>query len=121
MLSTGQRLADVDIHLTLFTKYRNAQELDRDLKTDDVGFLAHTEGEYGAPFVHGAALLFNTTAVAALLSDGMCGKVRMGLPTVPFNDSKDAPYMWDKNRPNMLRISDLEISVFRGEGVQSAG
>jgi hypothetical protein len=121
ILSTGQRLADVDIHLTLFTKHRTANELDQDLKTDDVGFLAHTEGEYGAPFVHGAALLFNTTVVALLLSNDIRGKVIMGLPTVPFNDSKDTPYVWGQNRPNMLRMSYLEISALRGDGAQSDG
>ena len=88
---------------------------------DDVGFLAHCEGEHGAPFVHGAALLFNSTVIGSLLYSGMRGKVRLGLPTVPFEDSKDAPYVWGRNRPNMLRISDLEVSVYKDEGAQSDG
>jgi hypothetical protein len=121
VLSTGQRLADVDIHLTLSTKWRTAQALDRDLMIDDVGFLAHNEGERGAPFVHGGALLLNTTVVASLLCAGTTGKVRLVLPTVPFEKAKDAPYVWGRSRPNMLRISHLEVSVLGGEGMQSDG
>jgi hypothetical protein len=121
VLSTGQRLADVDIHLTLSTKWHTAQEIDRDLAFDDVGFLAHSEGERGEPFVHGRALLLNTTIVASLLSSGTTGKVRLVLPTVPFDDNAEAPYVWEKSRPNRLRISNLEVSVLRGEAAQSAG
>jgi hypothetical protein len=115
VLSTGHRLADVDIHLMLSTEWRTAQELDRDLTISDVGFLTHTLGERGEPFVHGIALLFNTNtaAVASLLYPGVSGKVRLGLPTVPFEDRKDAPYVWGRNRPYMLRISHLALSVIR--------
>ena len=120
VLSTGQRLADVDIHFTLSTEWRNAQELDRDLTTDDVGFLTHSEGERGEPFVHGAALLLNTTVVASLLRVGMKGKVNVVLPTVPFSDGTDTPYVWGRSRPNTLRISHLGVSVVRDEGAESA-
>ncbi len=122
VLSTGEKLADVDVHLTLSTKYRIAQELDRDLLIDDIGFLAHTEGELGRPFVHGSALLTNTTVVASLLSANTKGKVRLVLPSVPFEDGKDTPYVWGKNRPNMLRISHLYISALCIEsGAQNEG
>jgi len=120
-LSTGERLANVDVHLTLSTKWRTAQELDRDLSNEDVGFLAHTEGERGEPFVHGGALLSNTTVIAALLSVGTHGTVTLVLPSVPITDKKDSPFVWGWNRPNMLRISHLEVSVLRGEGTQNDG
>lgn len=118
-LSTGERLSDVDVHLTLSTKWRTPQELDKDLTNEDVGFLAHTEGERGEPFVHGGALLSNTTVVAALLSAGTDGTVTLVLPTVPITNKKEAPFVWGRNRLNMLRINHLEVSVHRGEGVQS--
>ncbi|UVS60028.1 MULTISPECIES: hypothetical protein [Nitrosomonas] len=70
VLSSGEQLGDIEIHLTLSTKWRTANELDRDLTDDDVGFLAHTQGERSEPFVHGAALLRDTTVVGALLSRG---------------------------------------------------
>ena len=120
-LSTGERLADVDVHLTLSTKWRTAQELDKDLTNEDVGFLAHTEGERGEPFVHGGALLSNTAVIAKLLSVGTDGTVTLVLPSVPITDKNDAPFEWGRNRPNMLRISHLEVSVLRGEGTQSDG
>lgn len=113
VLSTGQRLADIDIHLTLSTKWRDAHALDRNLMSDDVGFLAHSEGERGEPFVHGAALLIDTTLVASLLHAGAHGKIKIVLPTVPFSDRADTPYVWGTNRRNMLRISHLEVSVLR--------
>jgi hypothetical protein len=115
VLSSGEKLADVDVHLTLSTKCRIAQELDRDLLIDDIGFLAHTEGELGKPFVHGCALLTDTAVVASLLSAGTKGRVSLVSPSVPFEDSKDTPYVWGKNRPNMLRISHLHVSVLCGE------
>jgi hypothetical protein len=121
VLSTGQRLAAVDIHLTLSTKWRTAQELDRDLTPEDVGFLAHTEGERGEPFVHGGALLSSTAIVNALLGADTVGKVEIVLPTVPFEDKKNNPYVWGRNRPNMLRISHLEVSILRGEDTESDG
>lgn len=116
VLSTGHRLADIDIHFTLSTKWRTRQELDRDLAPDAVGFLSHNEGEQGEPFVHGEALLLNTTIVAALLSTGITGKVRMEIPTVPFVDGEKVPFVWGSNRPNMLHISHIEISVLRSDG-----
>ena len=97
VLSTGQRLEDVDIHLMLSTKWRTAQELDQDLMIDDVGFLTHVEGERGEPFVHGVALLLNTTIVASLLCAGTKGKIKLVLPTVPFEERTDAPYIWGWN------------------------
>lgn len=115
VLSTGEKLADVDVNLTLSTKCRSAQEVDRELLIDDIGFLAHTEGEHGKPSVHGIVLLTNTTVVASLLSAGSKGWVRLALPSIPFEDSKDTPYVWGKNRPSMLRISHLEISALCGE------
>lgn len=120
VLSTGERLADVDVHLTLSTKWRTAQDLDKDLTNEDIGFLAHTEGEQGEPFLHGCALLSNTTVISALLS-GTDGTVTLVLPTVPIADKKDEPFEWGRNRPNMLRISNLDVSILRGEGTQSAG
>lgn len=121
ILSTGERLADVDVHLTLSTRWRTAAELDKDLTNEDVGFLAHAEGERGEPFVHGGALLSNTDIMAALLSAGTKGKVKLVLPSVPFADNKDAPFLWGRNRPNMLRISHLEVSVLRGEEMEGDG
>lgn len=85
-LSTGERLSDLDVHLTLSTKWKTAQALDRDLIDDDVGFLAHIEGERGEPFIHGGALLSNTTVIAALLSAGTNGRVTLVLPSVPSTD-----------------------------------
>lgn len=121
VLSTGQRLADIDIHLTLSTKWRAAHELDRDLTIDDVGFLAHTEGDRGEPFVHGAVLLLNTAVVSSLLCAGTSGRVSLVLPAVPFEAKAEAPYIWEKNRPNMLRISNLEVTVLQGQSAQGAG
>ena len=119
VLSTGQQLADVDVHFTLFTKWKTGPDLDQDLENDDVGFLAHIEGERGAPFVHGGALLLSKTVVAALLCVGTHGKVKATLPTVPFENRKDAPYIWGTNKSNMLRISHLEISATRSKATKS--
>ena len=105
--SSDQRFADVDIYLTLSMKWRNAQALDRNLKIDDVAFLADGEGERGAPVVYGGAVQLNTTVVASLLYAGTNGKVRLVLPTVLMEEAKDAPYVWGRNRPNMFRISHL--------------
>jgi hypothetical protein len=121
VLSTGQLLAAVDIHLSLSTKWRTAQELDPDLAPEDVGFLAHIEGERSEPFVHGSALLSGTKIVNALLGVGTVGKVKMVLPNVPFEDRKEHPYVWGRNRPRMLRIGHLEISVLGGKGAESDG
>ena len=121
ILSTGQRLADVDIHFTLSTKWRTAQDLDRDLKINDVGFLAHTEGEQGVPFVHGGALLLNTTVVASLLCSGTHGRMSLVLPTVPFEERMDVPHVWGTNRENMLRIDHLQLSTLCSEGTESDG
>ena len=121
VLSTGQRLADVDIHFTLSTKWRTAQDLDRDLKINDVGFLAHIEGERGVPFVHGGALLLNTTVVASLLCSGTHGRMSLVLPTVPFEERRDVPHVWGTNRENILRIGHLQLSALCGEGTESDG
>ena len=121
VLSTGQRLADVDIHFTLSTKWRTAQDVDRDLKSADVGFLAHTEGEQGVPFVHGGALLLNPTVVASFLCAGTHGKMILVLPTVPFEEGTDVPYVWGANRENMLRIDHLQLSALCSEGTESDG
>ena len=120
-LSTGERLADVEIHLTLSTKWRTANELDQDLTNVDVGFLAHTKGERGEPFVHGVALLADTTVVGALLSKDTKGRVKLVLSSVPIGERTEAPFIWGTNRPNMLRISHLEVSVFPIEGGQREG
>lgn len=120
-LSTGELLADVDVHLTLSTKWRIAQELDKDLSTQDVGFLVHTEGERGEPFVHGGGLLSDTAVVAALLSMNTDGTVTLVLPSVLITDKKDAPFVWGRNKSNMLRISHLEVSILRRERRQSDG
>lgn len=118
VLSTGQQLAEIEIHLTLSIKWRTAHELDQDLAADDIGFLAHTEGDRGEPFVHGAVLLSNTTVIAALLSGSVEGRVKLVLPSIPSHE-KNAPFVWGRNRPNMLRISHLEVSVIRTEGTQT--
>lgn len=119
VLSTGERLPDVEIHLTLSTKWLTAQDLDRDLANDDVGFLVHTEDERGGPFVHGAALLPNATVVATLLSAGAEGRVTLALsPSVISGDRGDTPFVWGKNRPNALHISHLDVSVLQREGAQ---
>ena len=118
-LSTGEVLADVDIHLTLSTKWRTAQEIDKDLTIEDVGFLAHTEDERGKPFVHGCALLSNTTVIAKLLSAGMDGTIKLLLSSVPISDRMGDPFVWGRHRPNMLRISYFEVSVLRREEKQS--
>ena len=121
VLSSGEQLVDIEIHLTLSTRWRTANELDRDLTDDDVGFLAHTQGERGEPFIHGAALLRDTTVVGALLSRGTEGRVKLVLPSVPIKERTDAPFVWGTNRPNMLRISHLELSAFPIEGTQPKG
>lgn len=121
VLSSGEQLADVEIHLTLSTKWRTANELDQDLTNDDVGFLAHTNGERGEPFVHGAALLADTTVVGALLAIGTEGRVKLVLSSVPIGERTEAPFVWGTNRPNMLRISHLEVSVFPIEAGQREG
>ena len=116
VLSTGQRLATVEIHLTLSKQWRTAQELDRDLTPDDVGFLVHNEGEHREPHVGGGALFLSSTAIAnALLGVGTTGKVQFVLPSVPFSDKQTDPYVWGQGRPNKLRISHLDISISRDE------
>lgn len=119
VLSTGQRLADVDIYFTLSTKWKTVQELDKDLGIDDVGFLSHNEGDRGVPFVHGAALLLSTTVVASLFHVGTHGSMKLVLPTVPLDARSDTPYVWGTNRENMLRVSHLELSALRGEPMDS--
>lgn len=121
VLSTGESLAEVDVHLTLSTRWRTAPELDKDLTNEDVGFLAHTEGERGEPFVHGGALLSSTSVMAALLSAGAKGTITLVLPSVPIADSWAAQFVWGRNRPNMLRIGHLEVSVFRGDEAEGGG
>ncbi|WP_430231954.1 hypothetical protein [Nitrosomonas communis] len=121
VLSSGEQLGDIEIHLTLSSKWRTANELDRDLTDDDVGFLAHTQGERSKPFVHGAALLRDTTVVGALLSRGAEGRVKLVLPSVPIKEITDTSFVWGTNRPNMLRISHLELSAFPIKETQCEG
>jgi hypothetical protein len=113
VLSSGEQLVDIEIHLTLSTKWRTANELDQDLTDGDVGFLVHSQRERGKPFIHGAALLRDTTVVGALLSRGAEGRVMLVLPSIPLTDE---PFVWGTSRPNMLRISRLELSSFPIEG-----
>jgi hypothetical protein len=119
VLSSGQRLNEFDIHFTFLSKCRNGPELDRDLSMDDVGFLTHAQGERGEPYIHGMALLINSRIIRLLLSPGVSGTVSLTLPTVPFSESTDRPYVWEKNRPNMLRINHIEISAILGKVAQT--
>lgn len=110
-LSSGVSLDDVDIHITLSTEWCTGPELDRDLSHNDVGYLAYTDGERDEPFIHGAAFLKNSKIVRLLLTSGVTGIVNIILPTVPFSESPDEPYVWGKNRQNVLRISHFAVSA----------
>jgi len=109
VLSTGERLGDVDIHLLLSPMYKIAKEIDEDLTIEDIGFIVHVE-ESGVPFIHGTALLQDSTVVASLLSKGTRGS---GILFICEGNSKQfkPPFVWGKYRQNMLHIRSLEICV----------
>ncbi|MES9943407.1 MAG: hypothetical protein ABW080_00430 [Candidatus Thiodiazotropha sp.] len=110
VLDSGKHLSDVDINLTLSSKFKSSKEIDRELTEDDLGFLAHIEDSDGSPFVHGTAPLIDRTVLQNLFNKGTKGYVTIQLPTVPFEDDTTRPYVFKKNRPNMLRISGLSVS-----------
>jgi hypothetical protein len=115
VLSTGESLSEVDVHLTLSTKWRTGPEIDEDLTDEDVGFLCHSEGEGNTPFVGGGALLLQTSILASLLAPGVSGTVKLTLPTVPFKQSNEPPYVWGHDRTHFLRVSHVEVSALRPE------
>nr|WP_315258974.1 hypothetical protein [uncultured Duganella sp.] len=114
VLCTGSKLSDIDIHFTFSTKWGFAKELDRDLESDDVGFLAHSGGGRDGSFVHGGALLLSSSVVASLLDDQLKGEIRLEVANLPFLAESDTPFVWEMNRRHMLRISHLEVSAIRG-------
>lgn len=116
VLSSGELLADIEIHFTLSTKRQMPAELDRDLEDEDVGFLVHTEGERGEPLVHGAALLPDSGLAAALLPRAVDGTVTLILPAITPNAQTNTPFVWGKNRPHMLRIVRIDLSVGYARG-----
>jgi hypothetical protein len=115
VLLGGTSISDVDIHLTLSNKWSTGPQLDRDLTLDDVGFLAHNDGERGMPFVHGAVIVRSTAIVERLLSRDAKGRVQLVLPAVPFQSDAATPFVWGKGRSNMLRVSQVTVSILWDE------
>ena len=113
ILCTSERLSEVDVHLTFSTRWRTGPEIDDDLTDRDVGFLSHSHGEGSTPFVGGGALLLQTSVLASLLIPGVTGTVKLVLPTVPFEQDNERPYVWKHDRPHMLRVSNVEVSAIR--------
>ena len=111
----GVPLASVDVHFTLSTRWRTPGELDRDLGPEDVGFLAHNLGPRNEPTVHGASVIVSSPIAAVVANCSTQSYLELSLPTVPFSDDPNAPYVWGLQRDHMLRVSRLELKVMSSE------
>lgn len=108
MLSTGQPLQEVDVHLTLSSKWGTAASgLDIDLGEDQVGYLVHT-GDDSSPHVGGAAVVDEVAILSSLLQPKTWGLVKLHLPSVPF-DVGSPPFVWQKARSHRLSIESIEV------------
>lgn len=115
-LTTGESLKNVDVHFTLSSRWRAPQELDRDLKPEDVGFLFHSppESPGGLPFIHGACIWPSEPLPEALFSGTTQGTVGLTLSSVPQVPDQEEPFTWSCFRPHMIRIASVWVSVARG-------
>ena len=110
-LTSDVPLPSVDVHFTLSTKWCIQRNLDLDLESEDIGFLAHTLGTKSEPLVHGAAMFAPSPLAALILRSGHRAHLDLVLPTAPFAGNPAKPYAWGLNRQHMLRISRLELGT----------
>ena len=112
-LSSGLALCDIDVQVTLSSRWKAGVDLDRDLKPEDVGFLVHTAGENGESRVHGGAIIMPSALLAAIVADADDVRIDMVLASVPYSDDQLQPFVWGRNRGCMLPINRIEV---RGRG-----
>jgi len=115
VLDSGKHLSEVKVNFTLSSKFKAAQEIDRELTANDLGFLIHTQESNGIPSVHGLVPLFDRSVLQNLFVQNAKGYITIDLPTVPFEDDKSKPFIWGKNRQNVLRINGLSVSSLRNQ------
>ena len=115
MLSNGDKLSSNTINLSFSDKWKTGKDIDKDLNSEDIGFLVYTEDESGIPFIHGSVLLQDHSVIEKLFIQGVKGRLRITIPEIPFNENRDDSYIWGTYRKNLLRIQYMNISTFKIE------
>jgi hypothetical protein len=111
-LTSGENINNFDIDFMISTKWNTGQELDGDLKEDEIGFLCHTK-EGGSPYIHGGAIWLLDSFPEGLGSPGMLSTISLTLSNVETIADYAPSFEWGLNRPNILRISSIKLSVVR--------
>lgn len=111
LLSSGEPLSEVDVHLSLSTRWRNPDDLD--LSADDAGFLTYSDSGYGGEHIGGALIWPIETFPKALLANGVTGLVSLSLSTVPTIIDGCEPFVWNSGKLRRLKIASASISTVR--------
>lgn len=114
-LISGERINKFDIDFTISTRWKNGKELDQDLDPDDIGFFCHTEDKDGKPAIHGGAIWLFNSFPEALADPKAVSNVSVLLANVQTIPEYALPFQWGLNRPNILLIKSIEISVARNQ------
>jgi len=109
VLSTGQRLSEVDVNLNFVCGQATPQELDCEMTSSDIGFLSHTDA--GPPFVYGMAILPESANLIPLFSSGTNGLVSFRLRSFPARGSLDDPFFWESGK--RVPITSIFVDVWR--------
>jgi hypothetical protein len=118
-LSSGEGINKFDIDFTISTRWKTGKELDEDLTEEDIGFLFHTENN-GKPRIHGGAIWPLGSFPEALGRPGTIGSVSILLSNVETIPEYAPPFEWGLNRPDILRINSIQLSVVRSTPQQEA-
>lgn len=111
LLSSGESLSEVDVHLSLSTRWRKPDDLD--LSADDAGFLTYCDNGYGGKHIGGALIWPIEIFPKALLANGATGLVSLSLSTIPTIIGGCEPFVWNSGKLGRLKIASASISTVR--------
>lgn len=110
LLSSGEPLSEVDVHLTLSTRWKKPDDLE--MSAADAGYLSYSDGGYGE-HVGGALAWPIDTFPITLLANGAKGLVSLSFSTVPTIIDGSEPFVWNSGKLGCLKIASASISTVR--------
>ncbi len=109
-LSSGEPLSDIEVNLTVSSRWHTPTELDKDLTSYDVGFLCHTRESNGKAFVHGALLWPDEPLPQYLLSENMNRRAQLVISSLPTLFDPSPAHSWGESRKHFLHVSSANFS-----------